>query len=279
MDDEMEGLAKIKGQLERETSRVRGRASGKLLQASESQPQQQERSKAMGKDPSCLKAVATRLEREKSRVSTRRNKRQVVALDAVSSSNHSPKQPLSLTNEILQDPSDRTPLAVEVTEDPQEPLFVASPLLRKTVSFTTLEQREYPICLGDNPAGVWGVPISMDWDYCSEVTLCLDEYEQHRPPTRQRTELRLPAEYRWDMLVETGYAKGEIKYAIQVTDKIRWRRMRTANRPLVMGSVEEYLERLGRAIGNVTIRRGAKRHERQFFDYWNRVHQQQLLLD
>jgi hypothetical protein len=260
---------------------VRGRASGKVLQAAESQQQQQQQepSKTIENDASCLKAIATRLEREKSRVSTRRNKRQVVAIDAVSSLNHSPKKPVSLKTEILHDPSARTPLALEVIENPLEPLIGASLLLRKTVSFTTLEQREYPICLGDNPAGIWGVPISMDWDYSSEVTLCLDDYEQHRPPTRQRTELRLPAEYRWDMLVETGYAKGEIRHAIQVTDQIRWRRMRTAKRSVVLGSVEEYVERVRRAIGNVTIRRGAKRHERKFFDYWNRVHQQQLLLD
>ena len=141
----------------------------------------------------------------------------------------------------------------------------------KVVTFTTLERRFYPLCLGDNPAGLQGAPIAIDWDHVSEIITTVDEYEQQRPATRPPAELRVSWETRWYRLCKAGYGEGEIMHAIKEADKERWRRIRT-NESLFLMEIQYFFERIGRAIRNATIRREAKLQEREYYERWNRIH-------
>ncbi len=55
------------------------------------------------------------------------------------------------------------------------------------VQFSTIEIREYPITLGDNPGGRSGPPISLGWDYSISSKMNLDTYESRRDPTIRRS--------------------------------------------------------------------------------------------
>ncbi|CAB9512452.1 expressed unknown protein [Seminavis robusta] len=50
----------------------------------------------------------------------------------------------------------------------------------RRVSFSKIEIREYPRCLGDHPCVVVGPPLSIGWNPSGRYELDLDEYEQSR---------------------------------------------------------------------------------------------------
>lgn len=83
------------------------------------------------------------------------------------------------------------------------------------VRFDTVEFRQYPIILSDNPSTSFGPPIGIGWDYdTSETsTVDIDLYEEecerdgHR---RSRVELKVPSHTRVHMLKLAGYSRDEI---------------------------------------------------------------------
>jgi hypothetical protein len=138
---------------------------------------------------------------------------------------------------------------------------------KKAIVFSTLERREYAICPGDNPAGVMGVPLSMDWEYFESVQLTIDDYELYRPTPRTTAELRIPFKIRWDMLKQAGYSQAEILASFRMANLARGRRKRT-NETLALARIEEAVERAIRGILNATIRRSTKQKEREFLQRW-----------
>ena len=82
-------------------------------------------------------------------------------------------------------------------EDIEESLANTQITKKKTVSFSTVEFREYPICVGDNPGALLGIPVSIDWGYNEDETsntfLDIDEYEAARPERRSKDELIMTA--------------------------------------------------------------------------------------
>lgn len=82
----------------------------------------------------------------------------------------------------------------------------------KSVQFTTIEIRDYPQCLGDHPDVNRGAPVSLDWDYQSEQSYDIEEYEQ-RSCRKKRSEqqmIRLAFEREY-ILQKLGYSKEEIE--------------------------------------------------------------------
>ena len=113
----------------------------------------------------------------------------------------------------------------------------------RTVSFSTLAMREYPIMVGDNPAVMLGAPLTIDWTYGGEITCSVDDYEKTRPKPRSMIELRIPASMRNDILKRSGYTRNEIMAGIKQANIGRGRRQRTKE-TMGLSSIEEGAERI-----------------------------------
>merc|ERR1712224_928579 len=51
----------------------------------------------------------------------------------------------------------------------EEPTVASDPRKhRRSVSFSSVQVREYDLCLGDNPSVGTGAPVSLDWSYHNE---------------------------------------------------------------------------------------------------------------
>lgn len=71
---------------------------------------------------------------------------------------------------------------------------------KKTVSFSSLEVREYVVVVGDHPCCSMGLPLSLGWEFEEADTIPLDRYEATREPRRSRQELRTTCEERREIL-------------------------------------------------------------------------------
>lgn len=87
----------------------------------------------------------------------------------------------------------------------------------KSVHFTTIEIRDYSQCLGDHPCVNRGAPLSLDWDYQSEQSYDIEEYEQRFNHAQQQEQkkrsqqrmIRLAFERQY-LLQNLGYSEEEI---------------------------------------------------------------------
>jgi hypothetical protein len=135
------------------------------------------------------------------------------------------------------------------------------------VGFSTVEIREYPIQIGDNPSVTRGVPITIGWDHCSSYTLNLDDFELVRPARRLKPQLKMESLDRIRMLKAMGYSRQDIQQEVRKVNVDRGRRQRTRE-TLNLARMEECLERVRRALLNATVRRRQKRRDRELLaDY------------
>jgi len=133
---------------------------------------------------------------------------------------------------------------------------------KRQVEFSNIEIREYPICIGDNPGGFHGVPLTISWMHQDCIELSVDDYELNKPVRRATIELKIPNQLRIDMLKKSGYSRQEIQEGIRKANIERNRRRRTVE-TLHLQPMEESIERCKRALLNATVRRGVKKRERQ----------------
>jgi hypothetical protein len=98
--------------------------------------------------------------------------------------------------------------------------------LDRSVRFHTVEFREYPIILCDNPSAS-GPPVGLGWGYDPKNTLQaqVDAYEAYRDGLRRtKSELRIPPYIREFILLEAGYSRYEIRSVVQMSEKAKERR-------------------------------------------------------
>lgn len=102
------------------------------------------------------------------------------------------------------------------------PSAVASPRPghKKTVSFSSLEVRQYSLVVGDHPCTTIGCPLSLGWEVCDESQVAVDDYEATRCPRRTRAELRLACEERRERL-EPFVASQELRKASRQLHRAR----------------------------------------------------------
>ena len=151
----------------------------------------------------------------------------------------------------------------DATQKSDESIGLEEATSGKKVSFSTLEIREYPICVGDNPAVTVGVPITIDWAHDGEFTCSVEEYEEHRSNPRTMIELRMPSRCRADMLRRLGFSRQDIMQGTKSANIARNRRKRTIEL-LRLSLVFETIEMTKRATLNATFRRTTKKKERAF---------------
>jgi hypothetical protein len=107
----------------------------------------------------------------------------------------------------------------------EEPLFMG----KLNVSFANVRIKEYAICLGDNPGGRGGPPISLSWItvHPHELIHSLDDYEKSHDARRRGISLILPPEHRIKVLRDLGFTDIQIKAVTKKTATIRAQRRDT----------------------------------------------------
>jgi hypothetical protein len=94
-------------------------------------------------------------------------------------------------------------------------------LERRSVDFSTIEVRTYPIIMGDNPSVSSGPPFTIDWDHQDAEEIDLADYEKLKPEKRTREQILLPARLRESWLRSQGYARSEIALVGKEIDRIK----------------------------------------------------------
>jgi len=114
--------------------------------------------------------------------------------------------------------------------------------LKRNVSFTKLEIREYSIALSDHPSCSYGPPIQLGWEYCDRKAVELDEYERQRSPRRNMDQMVLSYNVRRYLLLKrAGYSKKELLEAMKEVDRVK--RDRTVTDMLLpVSKIDEALE-------------------------------------
>jgi hypothetical protein len=178
------------------------------------------------------------------------------SLSMSTSSSSLPPRPVLI---CIQEPPDDDDESTSTTDDCSSS--------HQHVGFSTVEIREYPIQIGDNPSVTRGVPITIGWDHCSSYKLNLDDFELVRPARRLKLQLKMESLDRIRMLKAMGYSRQDIQQEVRKVNVDRGRRLRTRE-TLNLAHMEEFFERIRRALLNATVRRRQKRRERELLvDY------------
>jgi len=76
----------------------------------------------------------------------------------------------------------------------------------KGISFGKVSIQEYPIIVGDNPACLKGVPLTIHWESIHSMEFDLGDFEQLRVEHRRTSkQLQLPASHREAILRRLGF--------------------------------------------------------------------------
>lgn len=152
----------------------------------------------------------------------------------------------------------------ELTGDESIEVDVVKPRRQKglTVTFSVVEVRKYKLCVGENPAVTLGVPISIDWDYISEGTISLDEFEKTDHKTgKGEDELAIPSDERLRMVRQAGFTSEQIRLSVRAVNAAKMEREQTLY-TLKNANQEEFMEKMRKAISNAILRRRSKKKER-----------------
>uniref|UniRef100_A0A7S1ZWS6 Uncharacterized protein n=1 Tax=Trieres chinensis TaxID=1514140 RepID=A0A7S1ZWS6_TRICV len=93
---------------------------------------------------------------------------------------------------------------------------------KKTVSFSDVNIRHYPMTLGDNPSCRSGPPVQIGWTYTEAPPVCMESFEQYR---NNRKDMTLSVESRWEILESgAGCSTKQVLNAQMEIAKIRKKR-------------------------------------------------------
>lgn len=132
-----------------------------------------------------------------------------------------------------------------------------APSVARTVSFSSLEIKEFNMTLGDHPSASSGPPVMLEMEPLNERTMTLDEYEQMRSPRRKRRQLKLSYKDRKGILEQQrGFSTAEVNKAWEEALRIRQQRNETLRRGMLLMTLDDAWEsaqrkyrRLGETIG------------------------------
>ena len=142
----------------------------------------------------------------------------------------------------------------QLTDQNFEPNMI--PSAKKTVRFSDVTVREYPMIVGDNPAVSCGPPVTIDWEYNNEQIMSLDAHCHLNPYPRRKRQMLMPLHLREFILIHTDCKYSDILKATNEATNIRIKRMSTLNSSI--------LDRLGEFRKTTTekIKRFFKRSKR-----------------
>jgi hypothetical protein len=97
----------------------------------------------------------------------------------------------------------------------------------KKVRFSNVDLREYVLCLGDNPSVTRGAPISLDWNYKTELSYSIDDFEKSEHCSTKLGSMKRPSLERLHLLKILGYSRNQIKEATDIAQLIQNQRFKT----------------------------------------------------
>lgn len=136
---------------------------------------------------------------------------------------------------------------------------------KSSVSFSCIDIREYPICIGDSPAGNTGTPLSIYWEHFSEVRIGLEEYEKARPDRRDHNALSMGETVRYELLLRIGYTRVEIRNRTKPVNIERAQRKHTLA-TLNLAGMQEVQQAISRKTLNILTFGARKRKERRMME-------------
>lgn len=86
---------------------------------------------------------------------------------------------------------------------------------KTSVIFTEVQVRRYDIVAGDNPSVTMGPPLSIGWEFESESSFNIDEFEECRGVRRSSAEMVMPRAVREELLLANGFTKKEIMEVVK----------------------------------------------------------------
>lgn len=117
------------------------------------------------------------------------------------------------------------PASVETTLSLPPSMPKRNNVASRSVSFDSVEIREYDRVVDVNPSVTSGVAVGIGWNYELGLVCDLEEFESMRPPRRSKVEFQLPAKTRERMLrEEAGYSKAELMQALRQINFSKTRR-------------------------------------------------------
>jgi hypothetical protein len=166
---------------------------------------------------------------------------------------------------IMPDQARRGILRVKTQrESVSKTLGLANPE-KLSISFSFIDIREYPICIGDNPGGSRGTPLSIEWVHVSEVQIGLEEYEDARPERRNRSALAMGESVRYDLLRRSGYSLMDIRVGTKPVNIGRIQRKQTMA-TLNLAPLHELQQAISRKTLNILSFGARKRKERRMME-------------
>jgi len=132
----------------------------------------------------------------------------------------------------------------------------------RKVNFGTVDVRDYPIIPGDNPGGMAGVPLTIDWQHQGEAMATVDEYEEKHPKRRTHVEFIIPPDVRLRLLQKSGYPLTEIQRYTKKANIVRNQRKSTVDFSHMSG-ISEAKEKMSRGVSNM-LKKGKKQKEQDY---------------
>lgn len=158
-------------------------------------------------------------------------------------------------------------VAISIIVSPQMQDQQANPpaVMARTVSFHTVQIREFAMILGDNPGTPFGPPLAMDWDAQASYELPFEDYEATKPAARVKSQCALPPSARIEILRRSGYSRNEITALTKPVNQARARRRATLQQ-LQLAPIQELIETVARKGRNVISLGRRKRKEREYLE-------------
>jgi hypothetical protein len=136
--------------------------------------------------------------------------------------------------------------------------------VQKKVTFIDVTIREYPIIVGDNPAGTGGPPLTIGWKHVSSVDLDIDKYEEARAGNRRKQqEIQMKQDYRKQLLRSLGFSLAEMQKGTKAANIVRNRR-RHVNAVLYKDASNEIAEKVVRRFVSIATLGYKKRKEKKY---------------
>ena len=98
----------------------------------------------------------------------------------------------------------------------------------RSISFSGVTIREYPMTVGDHPNCSYGPPVQLSWEYDEYEQVDFDDYETRRPPRRDMQGMLMNYHHRKNMLMHWGgHSKEDLKAATKEVKKVKMQRKMT----------------------------------------------------
>jgi hypothetical protein len=122
----------------------------------------------------------------------------------------------------------------------------------RSVRWGNIEMHSHSMILGDNPCPA-GPALCLSWTSFHTVLVSVDEYEAALPTRRCLQQLVFPKSFRTELLMESGYSRGEIRIASELGAEFRKHREKNAKQTMA-----EKLEDLSLRLRGKDTRKSVK---------------------